>query len=87
VDRAGQEGASEHEKVVLAGHVRRVLEGRVQVIGGGGIRVRGEEDPAGEELLQQEAHVKGGGDGVSEGEQLASAGAATHAVGAVGGPV
>ena len=87
VDSAGEEGAAEeHEEVLLACHVRRVLEESDQVAGGGGFRVRGEGDPAGEELLQQQAEIESGGDGVGEGEQLASAGAATHAVGAVGHP-
>jgi len=87
VNSAGEEGAEEHEEVVLGRHVSRVFEGRDQVVSSGGVRVRGEGDSAGEELLQQEADVEGGGDGVGEGEQLAGAGDGTHAVEAVGSPV
>ena len=37
--------------------------------------------------MEEEVDVEGRGDGVGEGEQLAGAGSAVDAVGAVGGPV
>jgi len=86
-DGAGEKGAAPHKWIVLTCHVRGIAEGRGHVVGARRVGVCVQRDALVEHLLQEQADVERGGDGIGKGERFARAGAATDAVGLVRRPV